>query len=301
MCSLLGIKKTRTTPYNPKSDGLIERFNRTLVTMVPMMIEPKRRQRDWDSKLSLALFAYRSAPQESTGETPSMMMLGREVRLLLDLTTVTSQQEIHINTPLESDYAETLRERIRFAHERARLNHKENATLQKDTYDRTAERANLEVGQFEWYFNPARTKGLTPKLQRKWHGPFLITHKLSEVTFRIQKDRNGKKMVVHADKLKPYHGETIPSWLKPSAGHTDGVEDLGMGSSSPLRSIRPEREESADWVESGEGHEPVQDTPKAASTPRNGHTLNQSPAPSLQTPLRRNPPRIRKIPQRYPL
>ena len=31
VCRLLGIQKTRTTPYNPKSDGLVERFNLTLL------------------------------------------------------------------------------------------------------------------------------------------------------------------------------------------------------------------------------------------------------------------------------
>ena len=30
MCRLLDIKKTRTTPYHPESDGMVERFNRTL-------------------------------------------------------------------------------------------------------------------------------------------------------------------------------------------------------------------------------------------------------------------------------
>ena len=32
MCGILGINKTRTTPYNPKSDRLIEKFNHTLIT-----------------------------------------------------------------------------------------------------------------------------------------------------------------------------------------------------------------------------------------------------------------------------
>ena len=32
-CKLLGIKKTRTTPYHPQSDGMIERFKRTLLTI----------------------------------------------------------------------------------------------------------------------------------------------------------------------------------------------------------------------------------------------------------------------------
>ena len=51
VCDILGIHKTRTTPYNPKSDGFIERFNRTLLTMIAVMIDPNKKQRDWDKQL----------------------------------------------------------------------------------------------------------------------------------------------------------------------------------------------------------------------------------------------------------
>ena len=34
LCLLGGSHKTRTTPYHPESDGLVERFNRTLLMML---------------------------------------------------------------------------------------------------------------------------------------------------------------------------------------------------------------------------------------------------------------------------
>lgn len=49
MCKLLGVKKTRTTPYHPQSDGMVERLNETLVSMLRAYVDDH--QRDWDTHL----------------------------------------------------------------------------------------------------------------------------------------------------------------------------------------------------------------------------------------------------------
>ena len=43
ICQLLGMTKTRTTPYHPQSDGLVERFNRTLLNMLSIFCQDNER------------------------------------------------------------------------------------------------------------------------------------------------------------------------------------------------------------------------------------------------------------------
>lgn len=209
MCRLLGIRKTRTTAYNPKSDGMVERFNKTLVNIVSMLIEPKRKQRDWDECLPFATFAYRCSPQESTGETPNMMMLGREVMLPVDLMVECPE----IEDAVETDFALGLRQRLQEAHSRASECLKQSIRRQKRNYDRKVSGGGLEEGQFVWLFDRSRKRGVSPKLQLRWRGPYLVVKKLSEVTYRIQLKRGSKPFVVHADRLKPYCGDKPQPWV----------------------------------------------------------------------------------------
>ena len=75
ICKVLDIKKTRTSPYHPQSDGMIERFNRTLLSMLSTALE--KNHSNWDLQLPLLMLAYRTSVQETTGATPFSLMFGR--------------------------------------------------------------------------------------------------------------------------------------------------------------------------------------------------------------------------------
>ncbi len=65
---LLGIKLIRTSVYHPQTDGLVERFNRTLKSMVRKFV--KVDAKNWDKWLEPLLFVVREVPQASTGFFP---------------------------------------------------------------------------------------------------------------------------------------------------------------------------------------------------------------------------------------
>ena len=44
---LLQVKKIRTTPYHPQTDGLVEHFNGTLKMMLKKLVS--KNQKDWDN------------------------------------------------------------------------------------------------------------------------------------------------------------------------------------------------------------------------------------------------------------
>ena len=83
VCRLLHIKKTRTTPLHPQSDGMVERLNRTIEAQ--LAIFARENQTDWDFHIPFLLMAYRSAVHDTTKCTQADLMFGRNLRLPIDL------------------------------------------------------------------------------------------------------------------------------------------------------------------------------------------------------------------------
>jgi len=80
----LGIQKLRTTLYHPATNGILERFHKTLKTTISHFVSNFMENRD--KILPYALMAYRNQPHETTKESPFFFMFGRDRKLPIHLT-----------------------------------------------------------------------------------------------------------------------------------------------------------------------------------------------------------------------
>ena len=109
----LGVKKTRTTPLHPQSDGMVERYVKTIEEHLRKVVSTH--QRDWDERLSVFLLAYRASTHETTGVTPASMVFGRELRLPRNLMFGAPPDKEQSRTDYTPDLVERLHDIHHFA------------------------------------------------------------------------------------------------------------------------------------------------------------------------------------------
>jgi hypothetical protein len=114
----------------------------------------------------------------------------------------------------EVEYVEKLRTDLEQVHAVAREHIKCRSDKQKKHYDLKSQIQRYEECDLVWMHNPAKKKGICPKLTRSWEGPYLIVNRLSDVTYRVRGGLRAKLKVVHFDRLKPYLSEAVPEWVK---------------------------------------------------------------------------------------
>ena len=169
VCKLLGIKKLNTTAHHPQCNGMVERFNRTLKTMLRKHVSKFGMQ--WDTYLSGALWAYRNTPHSSTGEKPSFLLFGLDCRHPTEAATLPTTSP---NATEVTDYREELVLNLSSARALAAKTISKAQQNQRVQYDRHTSSSKLRVGDWILIYFPQDETGKHHKLSRPWHGPYRI-------------------------------------------------------------------------------------------------------------------------------
>jgi transposase InsO family protein len=89
----LGVSKTRTTPLHPQSDGMVERYIKTIEEHLRKVVASH--QRDWNERLPLFLLAYRASTHDTMGLTPASLVFWQELRLRPAVRSTPKQRMTH--------------------------------------------------------------------------------------------------------------------------------------------------------------------------------------------------------------
>ena len=142
LCDMMGIKKSRTTPYHASGNGMTERFNRTLISMIGTL-EPEKK-RNWKQFIPSLVHAYNCIRHESTGYSPYSLLFGREPRLPVDMAFGIKTESVEQKSC--NEYVSDLREKISDAFEKVQKNADLSREKQKRNYDLRAKAARLLAG-----------------------------------------------------------------------------------------------------------------------------------------------------------
>ena len=188
-CKFFQVKRLYTTTYHPQTDGLVERFNRTLLDMLAAYASEKPEL--WDQTLHLVTMAYNTSVHSSLKQTPFYLLYGRDAILPTENIKDRRVRLVNEEPKLDHEWQEALELSRKFL--------KKSQEMQKETYDKQTKIPNFKLYQTVLYKNHRRTN----KLESKWIGPFTIVKIISEITIQIC-DKSNNCMIVHANHLKPF-------------------------------------------------------------------------------------------------
>jgi hypothetical protein len=210
MTERFGIRYAQTLSYRPQSNGLVERFNRTLGTALAKYVQED--PRTWDRYLHGVLWAYRSTVQSSTKFSPYELCYGLKGRQPVDLDFGTPEIAPDKDKPKTVlDRAGHILWHVAPARFAAYENIQKAQAKQKKYHDRPIEPMVFQEGDKVLVLQPELLKRHDAKFRPKWLGPYIVRRVLRHNTYVVHDmDNQPYHRSVHGDQLKLYKEQSSP-------------------------------------------------------------------------------------------
>ena len=194
-----GVKHSRTTPYHPMGNGQVERFNRTLLSMLRTL--PEKFKTSWKDHVSKLSYAYNCTRHATTGSSPYYLLFGRSPCLPIDLLfNVSREEKKSASLP---EYVKKWKGALQEALNIASRNAHAKAESGKLQYDKKVHSTALEPGDRVLVRNLSE-RGGPGKIQSHWEQDVYIVVKRqrgSPVYIVKKENGQGTERVLHRNLL----------------------------------------------------------------------------------------------------
>ncbi|KZS00381.1 Uncharacterized protein APZ42_003319 [Daphnia magna] len=202
ICSLLNIKQTRTTAYHPATDGMVERFNRTMGDMLASALANDKHI--WDEYLPYIMHIYNSSVHASTNETPHYLLFGQDPIESDDISSSTARKR-YIDSEAD-EFFSIWRKAIIITQEHQEHFRKAQKT-QKKFYDRGTNQKTFNIGDKVLLLDTRLKSKLTPR----WDGPYIVNRQMGPLNYAVQRETEKTtttsvcEILVHVNRMKLLH------------------------------------------------------------------------------------------------
>lgn len=191
LMKIMGITKNRTTPYHPVSNGIIERWHRTLKTALRTKLSSSR---TWVNELPTVLLGLRATLRTDAGVSPAELTYGYNLRLPGDFFNTSIP-----TTTSDYSYINKIREAIE-------LNRPQTATTHHNSKQPLFIHKDLQDCSHVF----VRVDAIKKPLQPPYEGPYRVIKRTDKVyTIQLQ----NRETNISIDRLKPAYllQEDIPN------------------------------------------------------------------------------------------
>ena len=201
LCRLANVKKIRTTPYHPMTNGQCERFNQTLCDMLGTL-ETKEKA-DWKASIHTLTHAYNCTRHSVTGHSPFYLMFGRHPRLPVDVEFGIHKIGNDVSFS-KSKFIDRLHKHLGHAYRKARTFAGKESDRQKVLFYRKSKDLRLEPGDIVLVRKTAWQ--VRHKIQNKWEDDDYVVISQQNPEIPVYKVRNvvtKQEKTLHRNLLLP--------------------------------------------------------------------------------------------------
>jgi len=174
------ITKTRTCPYHPQSDGLIERTFRTIKPLLASVAHDKNIS--WVEAIPYVELGLRITKQSTTKHSPYKIMFGRDMIL-------GEQNATWVETGTQNSIDEM--------HKVVRMNIQKATQKQTEYYNKNTYRNNINIGDKVLIQNHLYKFPL-----QKYFGPYRVEKIINNSTYEVVDELTGQKFQRHYNQIK---------------------------------------------------------------------------------------------------